>query len=92
MKLWPRRRQTQAAPPRANATRIAVLEHDLLGITPRPGTATAAVLALRRAGNCIEHDPVDASPISQPPGTLTICCRCGNPLELRDTGTWRTAR
>lgn len=86
MKLWPRKpRSAPATPTRANTTRIAVLENDLLGIPPKPGTAAAAVLTLRQAGTCIEHDPLDVAEFGKPPGTQIICGRCGRKLELVDS-------
>jgi hypothetical protein len=86
-----RRKRTEQQPvPVANPTRIAVLEHDLLGVTPKPGTAAAAVIALRSIGTCIEHDPIDVGTLGQIPGTSVICGRCGNHLVNTESG-WRLA-
>jgi hypothetical protein len=71
--------------PRANPTRIAVLEHDLLGIQPEPGTIAALAVVLRKAGTCIEHKPVQAAPDS------AVCTGCGRTMHLKEDGTWRTA-
>jgi hypothetical protein len=71
--------------PRANPTRIAVLEHDLLGIQPEPGSVAALAVGLRRAGTCIEHKPIQAASSS------TMCTGCGRTMHLKEDGTWRTA-
>jgi hypothetical protein len=71
--------------PPANPTRIAVLEHDLLGIQPEPGTIAALAVVLRKAGTCIEHKPVQAGAGS------TMCTGCGRTMHLKEDGTWRTA-
>ncbi|MEU9921896.1 hypothetical protein AB0H51_11465 [Streptomyces griseoluteus] len=89
MKLWPRRRPAPA-PPRANPTTIAVLEHDLLGIPPQPGTAAAAVIALRRVGTCLTHQPVDTTTMNSPQ-PVGVCGRCGAAMVLGDDGGWTVA-
>jgi hypothetical protein len=43
---WKRRQEA----PRPNYTAIAVLEHDLFGIQPAPGTTAAAIIGMRRLG------------------------------------------
>ncbi|WP_234427273.1 hypothetical protein [Streptomyces capuensis] len=73
---------------RADPTRIAVLEYELLGIAPEAGSVAAATIALRRAGTCLSHNPVDVSTISEP--GLTMCGRCGCFLVL-DGGVWVVA-
>lgn len=88
MKLWPRRRPAPA-PPRANPTTIAVLEHDLLGIPPQPGTAAALVIGLRRIGTCLEHEPVETTSLGERASAL--CTRCGAAMLQDDDGEWRTA-
>lgn len=90
MKFWPRRRQpTAPAPERANPTRIAVLEHDLLGIPPEPGSAAALTIAMRRTGKCVEHQPVETTGFGEarPNG---LCTQCGVVMVL-DEGEWRVA-
>ena len=82
MKLWPRRRPEPAARPRANPTRIAVLEHNLLGIPPQPGTAAALVIGMRRLGTCTEHEPVETTGLGERPNGL--CTRCGAAMLLDD--------
>ncbi|MFD9569979.1 hypothetical protein ACFWBI_09055 [Streptomyces sp. NPDC059982] len=69
---------------RANSTRIAVLEHDLLGVTP-VGPAAASI-ALRQAGNCFEHQPV--AEIDDSPTSHARCAACGHHLTLDAGGTW----
>lgn len=91
MKFWPRRRPPVLATPRANPTRIAVLEHDLFGVKPNPGTMTAAVLALRRAGTCSEHKPVDISAVGERPGTHGLCTQCGQRVTPGPDGGWAVA-
>ncbi|MFF7901191.1 hypothetical protein ACIO02_34030 [Streptomyces sp. NPDC087568] len=89
MRLWPRRRTT---PPqeRANPTTIAVLERDLLGIHPEPGTAAALAIALRNLGTCFEHQPIDATTYDGRART-GLCARCGQGLHQADDGDWRVA-
>lgn len=48
LRFW--KRPAAAQPPRPDRLRIAVLEHELFGIEPEPGTAAALVVALRRFG------------------------------------------
>lgn len=84
MKFWlSRRPENTPAPPRGNPTWAAVLEHDLLGIAPEPGTAAALALSLRRLGRCFEHDPVATT------RSHGLCTRCGVALVLGDDGDWR---
>ncbi|GGR71069.1 MULTISPECIES: hypothetical protein [Streptomyces] len=90
MKFWPRRRPPVApAPPRANATRIAVIEHDLLGIPPEPGSAAALVIAMRRTGTCIEHEPVETTGFHEA-RRHGLCTRCGAAMVLEED-EWRVA-
>ncbi|WP_394425453.1 hypothetical protein [Streptomyces sp. SGAir0957] len=76
MKLWPRGSASVPVRPRADRVRIAVLEHDLLGIAPEPGTAAALTIALRRAGTCFEHDPVETTDFGDT-RAHGLCGRCG---------------
>ncbi|MFL1904775.1 hypothetical protein ACJWDR_37580 [Streptomyces tauricus] len=89
MKLW-RRRTPAPVPPRASPTRIAVLEHDLLGVPPEPGTAAALVIGMRRTGTCLEHEPVETAELGEPVRN-GLCTRCGAALLLSDEGAWATA-
>lgn len=92
MSLWSRRRHPTLAEPRANSTRIAVLEHDLLGIAPPPGSAASAVIALRKAGTCMQHRPIDTSHLSDRPGSRAICAGCGHEMRQTQDGAWFVIR
>jgi hypothetical protein len=46
---WKRRPKAPAVR-RPDYTAIAVLEHDLFGIQPKPGTTAAAIIGMRRLG------------------------------------------
>lgn len=56
---WKRREEAPAAQ-RPDYTAIAVMEHDLFGIQPEPGTTAAAVIAMRHFGTHLAHPPVAA--------------------------------
>ncbi|WP_329492486.1 hypothetical protein OG618_36965 (plasmid) [Kitasatospora sp. NBC_01246] len=75
---WFRRRPAVAAPPaeRADPALIAVLEHDLLGIKPVPGSPAARAVALRRTSTCVEHRPIETTELRDPRPTA-ICAGCG---------------
>ncbi|TMV00276.1 hypothetical protein FGK60_09665 [Streptomyces sp. DASNCL29] len=68
----------------------AVLEHDLLGISPEPGSPAALTIALRQVGTCFEHDPVDTGTMAdaRPAGQ---CARCGRLMIQDDEGCWQVA-
>ncbi|QJT04369.1 hypothetical protein G9272_32140 [Streptomyces asoensis] len=91
MKFWRRRPAPAPAQPRANPTRIAVLEHDLLGIPPEPGTAAALVVAMRMTGTCLEHDPADVTGFGDARSS-GVCVRCGVRMVLDEDGEWIAAR
>lgn len=76
--------------PRPNYTRIAVLEHDLLGIQPEPSTAAALIIGLRGAGTCLTHQPVDTSTLDSAVRS-GLCSRCGRTMILGDGGCWTIA-
>lgn len=62
MKLWPRRTRPAPPAPRPDHTRIAVLEYDLFGVQPKPGTVAAAVIGLRQLSVALRaDDPGDPS-------------------------------
>ena len=75
-------------PPTASPTRIAVLEHDLLGVQPLPGTAAALAVGLRGAGVCISHQPVADTEVVGPV-TAGVCARCGRQMVLGESGNWQ---
>jgi len=86
------RRKRQPEPPRSrpNYTAIAVLEHDLLGIPPKPGTAAAFAIALRKAvANCTAHEPVETTTLGHP-GNVGVCARCGRDMIQDAEGHWVT--
>lgn len=90
MRFWPRRRPPAApAPERADPTRIAVLEHDLLGIKPEPGSAAALAVAMRKIAACIEHEPVDTTGFGDARRN-GLCARCGVAM-VEDEDEWRVA-
>ena len=72
---------------RTSSTRIAVLEHDLLGIQPAPGTAAALAVGLRGTGTCITHQPVADTEVVGPI-TSGTCARCGSRMVLGESGAW----
>jgi hypothetical protein len=86
-----RRRIAEPPPtphPRPNYTAIAVLEHDLFGVQPEPGTAAAVTIALRNAlANCTAHQPVATTPFAQV-GHSGMCARCGCSMRQDGTGEW----
>lgn len=83
-----RRRKPESPAPRANPTRIAVLEHDLLGIQPEPGSVAAVTVALRKAAaNCMAHQPVETTTFGDP-GPIGLCARCGCSMVQDAGGVW----
>ncbi|NIY65774.1 hypothetical protein SMALB_3782 [Streptomyces malaysiensis] len=87
----PRRRATpDPERPRANPTHIAVLEHDLLGIPPEPGSMAALTIALRKTADCIEHRPVDTTAVDDPHPTA-LCEGCGRHMVQDSEGHWQIA-
>ncbi|WP_143685485.1 hypothetical protein [Streptomyces sp. 1222.2] len=71
---------------RPSLARIAVLEHDLLGIQPEPGTAAALAVWTRRLGQCWQHQP--AATVGEIPIEKAVCTQCGRRLILNDGGYW----
>lgn len=51
------RRRKKPARPVADPTRIAVLEWELFGIEPKPGTAAAAMVGMQRLGEALRDQP-----------------------------------
>lgn len=86
---WFRRKPDQPPPAKANTTRIAVLEHDLLGIAPEPGTAAALAIALRRTGTCLKHQPVEVTALADRRKNA-ICTGCGAAM-VETEGGWALA-
>ena len=93
--LWRklRRRSTPEPPPpqpRANPNRIAVLEHDLLGIIPEPGTPAARAVALAKPvdQDACPHDEVIETPEMGQARNIGLCRRCGADMVETDDGYW----
>lgn len=95
MPLWYRRRRSphtrdtqRLAHPDLN--RIAVLEHDLLGIEPEPGTPAAFAAALGRPLDqdaCEHEDAMDVIPLGQGRST-GMCAGCDVDIVETDEGLW----
>jgi hypothetical protein len=83
-------RQPAPVLPRANYTRIAVLEHDLCGVQPQPGTAAALAVGVRSTGHCLNHRPI-ATLTTGTPITAGTCAGCGRAMALKDSGDWELA-
>jgi hypothetical protein len=73
IRFW-RRRPAPPQPPRPDRLAIALLEHDIYGVQPEPGTAAAAALglqALATAGLRVSDfatRPDDSAAPDTPPG------------------------
>lgn len=52
--LW-KQRQYEAPVRRPDYTAIAVLEYDIFGIEPKPGTAAAAMIGMRSLAAVLRH-------------------------------------
>lgn len=91
MPFWKRCRPTQPSPaPVADPVRIAVLEHDLLGIEPKPGTPAAYAVALAKPVDpttCPHEDVIDVTEVGQARAT-GMCQCCGGSLVEGDEGDW----
>lgn len=90
MRLPWRRRPDPVSRPRPNRTAIAVMEHDLFGIKPGPGSMAALVVALRRTGVCVTHHPVDVTRLGDP-RPVGLCTGCGRHMVQGDDGEWTIA-
>ena len=86
-------RHRQAAPtPRPDRTAIAVLEHDLLGIPPEPGSAVALAVALRKAFGvgCEHRDVADITGVGDP-RPVGLCTICGKRMVQDEREEWTVA-
>jgi hypothetical protein len=81
-----RRHPQPEQPEQVNHTHIAVLEHDLLGIKPEPGSMAALAIALRRTGTCLKHQPVEVTSLEDPRRNA-ICSGCGTTM-VENNGEW----
>ncbi|MFJ4473281.1 hypothetical protein ACIP2X_38105 [Streptomyces sp. NPDC089424] len=98
MSLWGRlfghRRHPSAGPQaqeRPDPDRIAVLEDELLGITPEPGTRAARAVALAKPVDqtaCPHDDVIEVVEMGQVRAT-GICEHCGARMVATDTGDWQ---
>lgn len=83
--------------PRPDHATIAVLEYELLGVEPEPGTSAAAAVGMRRLANALRA-PMDAARClhaeiasiqclgeSRDSG---LCCACGCSMVRSDEGEW----
>lgn len=78
--------------PRPDPNRIAVLEHDLLGIQPEPGTAAARAVALSKPVDqtaCPHDNVIETTGMGEARST-GLCGRCGTALVATDTGEWES--
>lgn len=95
LSLWRkllRQRPPEPEPPtpRANPDRIAVLEHEVLGITPEPGTPAARAVAVSKPvdqDRCPHDDVIDITELGQARRT-GLCERCGADMVATDKGDW----
>jgi hypothetical protein len=89
--FWRKRKpEPQPTRNRPDPDRIAVLEHELLDITPEPGTRAARAVALAKPVDqdaCPHDDVIDVTQMGQarPAG---MCERCGAGMVCTDTGDW----
>lgn len=82
----PERPDREAADP----DRIAILEHDLLGVQPEPGTRAARAVALAKPvdpARCLHEDVVEVTELGQARPT-GLCTRCGAGMVADDNGDW----
>jgi hypothetical protein len=97
MNLWgrlfgngQRRSSEQHAQEHPDPDRIAVLEHELLGITPEPGTRAARAVALATPVDqeaCPHDDIIDISEMGTTRRT-GLCGPCGASMVANDEGDW----
>lgn len=92
MPLWYRRHRSLSTRPldHTDTSHGAVLEHDLLGIEPEPGTPGAHAVALARPvdqDTCPHEDVTDVVALGQTPST-GMCAGCGTDVVESDEGLW----
>jgi hypothetical protein len=89
-RLFDRRRPQAPEHPRPDPNRIAVLEHDLLGIQPEPGTPAARAVALSKPVDqaaCPHEDVIETTGLGQARPT-GLCGHCGAGMVANDAGKW----
>lgn len=92
LRFWRRARPNGMPAPdqRPNPDRIAVLEHDLLGVMPEPGTPAARAVALSKTvdqDTCPHDSVIETSEFGQARST-GMCRRCGADMVETDSGEW----
>ena len=89
MSLWPRRKQTTPAE-RPDRRRIAVLESELLGVEPEPGTPEAHAVAMAKPVDqaACPHGAVIETREMGDKRSQGICAACGAQFVESDDGTW----
>ena len=91
MKWWLRRRKrAQTEPDPASQDRIAILEHELLGVQHEPGTAAARAVAIAKPvdpGQCPHDDVINITEI-QHLRQVGMCAACGADMVENDDGDW----
>lgn len=88
--LGKRRAVEQPPRPRPDPDRIAVLENELLGIAPEPGTRAARAVALAKPVDqeaCPHDDVIETTELGQARAT-GICGPCGAAMVATDSGDW----
>ncbi|MET8571851.1 hypothetical protein [Streptomyces sp. NPDC004783] len=89
-RLFTPRRRPEQPRERPDPNRIAVLEHDLLGIQPEPGTPAARAVALANPVDqvaCPHENVIETTELGQARAT-GLCGRCGAGMVADDTGAW----
>jgi hypothetical protein len=103
---WPLRRKPAGRRDRngvlrADRTRIALLEHDVFGIPPAPGSAAEALLGVEEMGRRLKeamampvdrktcrHEDVVETPALGEARMAGVCVRCGAQAVEGDDGQW----
>lgn len=96
MSLWDRlfrwhQEAEQPPQPRPDPDRIAILENELLGIAPEPGTRAARAVALAKPVDqevCPHDDVIETAELGQVRAT-GICGACGAAMVATDEGDWQ---
>ena len=89
--FWRRRAPKTSEQLHPDQDRIAVLEHELLGLEPQPGTPAARAVALAKPvdqNTCPHDDVIDITEMGQPRPT-GMCQRCGADMVADDNGDWK---